>query len=334
MTDFDKPHMEPKGFFGYLPLSPSDLVDRKTPTDKVFSLAHFGVPIIEASDWQLEISGLVNQPRTLTLTDIKDLPRREINTVHQCAGSPLDPTSPKRRITNVTWAGVDLAYLLNELGIDPKAKYIWSYAPDFGEFGGYSQSYYLKDLSVNRILEGGVLLAYELNGEPLPHRHGFPVRLVIPGYYGTNSVKWICRMILAAERADSVFTTKLYTNPARSEEGKNTTGSPVWEIAPESVIVSPGDNSLVQQDSCLIWGWAWSASGAERVQISVDDGKTWDRADLETRSEWAWQKFTYNWQPSSKGAFTIIARASDPSGNIQPITGARNAVHSVQVNVE
>lgn len=333
MRKFKKPRMDPHAFHGHIPLSPHDLIDRQTRTQDLFSLAHFGIPIIEASDWRLEITGLVNQPKTLSLDDIKALAKRRINTIHQCAGSPLDPTAPKRRISNVEWAGADLKDLLDDIGVDSKARYIWSYAPDYGEFGGYTQEFYLKDLPLERVARGDVLLAYELNGEPLPHKHGFPVRLLIPGYYGTNSVKWVSAMELSENRPDSVFTTKLYVDRAAAGDDKTTDIVPVREIAPEAIIVSPANGATANASGLEIWGWAWAETGARAVDLSMDQGKTWHPAELEARTQWSWQKFTFDWRPEHTGQVTIIARATDNAGNTQPMDGGRNAVHAVQVTV-
>ena len=136
--------------------------------------------------------------------------------VHQCCGSPLEPNVPTRRVTNVRWGGVDLAALLDELEIDPRARFLWSYGLDGGDFAGTSCDWFVKDLPLERLAAGDVLLAYELNGAPLPAEHGFPVRLVVPGYYGTNSVKWLWRLHLAEHRADGPFTTVFYNDSARA----------------------------------------------------------------------------------------------------------------------
>ena len=118
--------------------------------------------------------------------------------MHQCCGSPLEPSVATRRVANVHWGGADLAaILLDELEIDPRARFLWSYGLDGGDFAGTSCDWFVKDLPLARLAAGDVLLAYELNGAPLPAEHGFPLRLVVPGYYGTNSVKWLWRLQLA-----------------------------------------------------------------------------------------------------------------------------------------
>jgi DMSO/TMAO reductase YedYZ molybdopterin-dependent catalytic subunit len=125
------------------------------------------------------------------LDELKARPKRIVEAVHQCCGNPLEPRVPTRRVANVRWGGVDLAALLDALESDRRARFLWSYGLDGGDFAGTACDHYVKDLPLERLAAGDVLLAYELNGAPLPAAHGFPVRLVVPGYYGTNSVKWL-----------------------------------------------------------------------------------------------------------------------------------------------
>src|SRR5262249_20051289 len=155
-----------------------------------------------------------------------------------CCGSPFKPFEPTRRVSNVTWGGARLADILAACSPSAAAKYVWSYGADYGEFGGVAADTFLKDLPITRV-EAEVLLAYEMNGCPLAPEHGFPVRLVVPGFYGTNSVKWVTRMTLAETRATGPFTTRWYADPILDGAGRETGATaPVWSIAPESVIVS------------------------------------------------------------------------------------------------
>ncbi|WP_331376950.1 molybdopterin-dependent oxidoreductase [Sinorhizobium chiapasense] len=268
---------------------------------------------------------------------MKARPKKTIETVHQCCGSPLEPTVPTRRVANVCWGGVDLAELLNEIGVDANARFLWSYGLDGGEFAGTSCDWYLKDLPLERLSAGGVLIAYELNGAPLPAEHGFPARLVVPGYYGTNSVKWLWRLQLAARRADGLFTTTLYNDAsdARDLAAGLPPRRPVWALAPESIIVAPApDAAVALHEPVEIWGWAWSFRGIAGVQVSTDGGINYRHATLEPRRGWAWQPFSLQWRPSHRGVAQLCARAIEAGGAAQPVEGARNAIHTVRVMVE
>ena len=168
--------------------------------------------------------------------------KKIVEAVHQCCGNPLEPTVPTRRVVNVRWGGVDLAALLNEVGIDPRARFLWSYGLDQGDFAG-THCDYVKDLPLERLASGDVLLAYELNGVPLSPEHGFPVRLVVPGYYGT---KWLWRLHLAERRAEGIFTTRFYNDSVGAADiaAGVPPRRPVWALAPESIIVAPAPDTV------------------------------------------------------------------------------------------
>jgi DMSO/TMAO reductase YedYZ molybdopterin-dependent catalytic subunit len=206
---------------------------------------------------------------------------------------------------------------------------LWAYGLDRGEYDGVSAPFYVKDMPLARLDAGGVLLAYAVNGEPLTAEHGFPLRLVIPGWYGTNTVKWLWRLELAETRAPGPFTTVLYNDPDPEAGGTR----PVWEAGPEALIVSPAPGRLRLQ-RIEVWGWAWAAAGVARVEVSTDGSETWAAAQLEPRRQWSWQRFAFDWRPRTPGNFTLAARAIDSRGGVQPPVRARNAIHTVALVVE
>ena len=189
-----RPTLDPAGFFRRIPLEPHQMVERITPTKDIIVLCHLGVPRLSANSWSLTIDGLVSRPVRLTFADLLRYPKHIVTSFHQCAGSPLAPRDPTRRITNVRWAGARLVDVLKDCGVNDAA-YLWASGVDHGEFAGVSVDSYVKDLPVER-LHADVLVAYELNDAPLPAENGFPARLVVPGFYGTNSVKWLTRITL------------------------------------------------------------------------------------------------------------------------------------------
>ncbi|HZD62954.1 MAG TPA: molybdopterin-dependent oxidoreductase, partial [Xanthobacteraceae bacterium] len=264
VTSPARPPMDPASGLRRIKLRPHEMSDTITASKDVFVLAHLGIPRINPAQWRLSIDGLIGKARTLGLDDLKARPKSTVEAVHQCCGNPLEPKLPTRRVVNVRWGGVDLAALLDELDLDPRARFLWSYGHDGGDFAGTDCDWYVKDMRLERLAAGGVLVAYEMNDAPLAAEHGFPVRLVVPGYYGTNSVKWLWRLHVASHRADTLFTTSLYNDAA--DEHDIAAGfparRPVWAIEPESIIVAPApDASIAVGERTEIRGWAWSFRG-------------------------------------------------------------------------
>jgi DMSO/TMAO reductase YedYZ molybdopterin-dependent catalytic subunit len=325
--------LDPHQFVRRIPLAPHQMQDRRTRVEDAIVLSHLGVPRLAREDWSLAIDGLVARPRTLSFADLMRYEKISVTSVHQCAGSPLAPHEPTQRVCNVTWSGARLADVLADCEVRPSARFVWSTGADYGEFSGVGVDAYVKDLPLDRV-ESDVLLAYEMNGAPLTTEHGFPARLVVPGFYGTNSVKWITRITLAEARASGPFTTRWYNDSVESSRESGSTGTvPVWAIAPQSVIVAPAPDATIRVSETIeIWGWAWADGGVSQVEIGIDSGD-WRPAQLEPASGRAWQRFTLSWTAVKRGPTTLASRAARASGECQPASGRRNAIYRVSVNV-
>lgn len=310
------------------------LVAAITPNPDIFVLAHFGVPRIERHDWRLHITGMVDRPAVLTFEDIMRLRKCEIQSFLNCAGFPANPKIATRNVANAVWAGADLAEVLDSVGVHANAAFIWSYGPDHGAYQNWSADCYVKDLPIEHIRSGKVLLAYEVNGEPLSHAHGYPLRLFIPGFYGTNSVKWLCRIEVSDRRAPGIFTTELYNDPVASDATQPARRTaPVWEVPPEALITSPAANARLSAGPIHISGWSWGAREIRFVQISTDAGRTWLRVEAAPRMQNSWQRFDFIWNQPTPGKFSLMARATDLDGKTQPDADARNCVHTIRVEV-
>ena len=166
------------------------------------------MPEVNVADWRLGIIGLVERPVTRSFDDISKLPRQTLQAFHEYAGDPRQPRVATRRISNVVWGGVPLSRVLSKyaVAIRPQASYLWAGGLDRRVYRETPVGSYVKDLPLDEVL-AHAFLAYELNGAPLMPEHGYPLRLGMPGYYGTNSVKWVCRLELADARSESLFTT-------------------------------------------------------------------------------------------------------------------------------
>jgi len=326
--------MDPASPYMRHPLRPHQLTDRVTRAADTIVLCHLGIPKLSAAEWSLTIDGLVRRPLHLTFDELIQKPRTEIHSVHECCGSPLRPDIPTRRVCNVVWGGVRLADLLAECEPQLEARFLWAMGADHGTFENVQCDAFVKDVPIERIA-ADVLVAYELNGAPLPRENGFPARLVVPGFYGTNNVKWLWRIVLAETRADSPFTTRWYNDPVNGLSGHPTGETrPVWAVAPESVIVSPAPNQTLEAErDTEIWGWAWADGEIESVDIGVGEKPEWINAQLEPRNGHAWRRFTATWRPRQPGEYSLSSWAKLDSGETQPAAAARNAVHRVPVTV-
>ncbi len=319
----DKPvvTLEPAGLTRRVPLLPHQMTAPITPVEKLFMLAHLGVARTDTMAWSLAIEGMVERPVVLGLEELAGFPRARLEAVHQCAGNPMQPSLPTRRVACVVWEGVWLRDVLLGLGVSPDATHLWGDGADHGEFAGEQVPFYRKDMPLERLADD-VMLATHLNGSALPSEHGGPLRLVVPGYFGTNSVKWLWRLTLADARATGLFTTRFYNDGER----------PVWSLLPEAIFTTPAPGDRVSGPLALR-GRAWSDAPVARVEISDDDGVNWQPAEVRPRRGRGWQEWAATWQPRQAGQQRLLCRATDEAGRTQPLAGARNAVHVVEVSV-
>jgi sulfane dehydrogenase subunit SoxC len=302
-----------------------------TPADDVYVVAHMGIARVDVADWRLTVDGLVERPRQLDYREITGLPAHEVAAVIECFGNPVEPDVPTRRVGNVVWRGARLADLVARAGVQPGAAHVWLEGLDWGTFANIHSDRYVKDLPLARALQDDVLLAWEMNGAPLTPEHGFPLRAFVAGYFGTNAVKWLSRIHLAAERPESLFTTRLYNR--RLLVGGQPVVQPVRELDVHSVIVAPADGATLGAGRHAVSGWAWSAWDVARVEVSTDGGTAWAPAQLTPRGATpTWQGFAFEWTVERPGRYQLGCRATDAHGRGQPPEG-RNRIHTVGVTV-
>ncbi|WEO93444.1 molybdopterin-dependent oxidoreductase [Streptomyces sp. FXJ1.172] len=324
LADSRETPMLHKGFGLKQRLRPEDMTSFLTPESDLFSVWHLGIPDVATDTWSLTIGGRVRRRLVLSLDDLHNLPQTEITSVHECAGSPLAPAVPQRRVGNVRWRGVALSELLGRAGIEEGSAFIISTGCDHGVFDSTYHERYEKDLPLAKALDGDTLVALTINGSAVPVRRGGPVRLVVPGYYGTNSTKWLTSLTASDRRSAGAFTTKYYMDPP--QEGSSAP-TPVWDLAPNSCIVAPVDGHVRVRRPVTVWGWAWGSEPVTAVDVSVDGGHTWAPAEVEPRTGHAWQKFTLTWAPSAVGEHVLACRATTGTGATQPSTPRRNRIH-------
>ena len=307
-----------------------------TPTFKHFTLSALGIPRPRPGEWALTIEGAVAEPRRFSLHDIQKLPARTLIVTLECAGDPLQPDKPVRRVSTAKWRGVPLVDFLNFARPLAGSTHVWIDGADWGVYRLNSPvaervSEYRKDLTLERASRGDVLLAYEMNDEALLPEHGYPLRLVVPGYYGTNSVKWVNNIIVANGRPGGLFSSILY-NSADIVDGAIERRQ-VADVKVNSLITSHRSGDVVSRDNHRITGWAWGAHEIVSVAVRIGRNGRWSEAQVNSRIDYAWQSFELAWRPFEIGKHIISVRATDSAGHTQPDTVHINQVTEVDVEV-
>jgi len=307
-----------------------------TPTSNHFVLAALGIPRPKPDEWSVTVGGSVAQPQTLSLADIYALPAKTLAVTLECAGDPLNPDKPVRRVSTARWRGVPLANVLDQARPIPGSTHVWMDGADWGVYrpgtaAAERVTEYRKDLTLERIRRGDVLLAYEMNEEPLPPEHGYPLRVIIPGYYGTNSVKWVNNLIVASGRPSSLFSSVLY-NTAEKVDGA-IERQQVADVLVNSMLTSQRTGDALAVGTRRLTGWAWGAHEITRVQVRIDPDGEWFDANVGPKTDYAWQSFEGIWTALRPGRHIISTRATDCRGNVQPPDVHINQILSVEVEV-
>jgi DMSO/TMAO reductase YedYZ molybdopterin-dependent catalytic subunit len=323
-----------------------------TPVGLHYLLIHYDIPFVEADSWSLSVDGAVERPLQLSLDELRRRETVEVAVTMECAGNGralLDPhvvSQPWLRdaVGTARWRGVPVRALLAEARPVADAVEVLFTGADRGIEGDVEQQY-ARSLPIAEALRDETLLAYEMNHAPLLAQHGFPLRLVVPGWYGMTNVKWLERITVLDRPFDGYQHSVAY----RMRFGDEEEGEPVTRMLPRSLIAPPGIPDFATRDRTAprgpstVEGQAWSGlAPIERVEVSVDGGRSWNDAELapDSLGRWAWRGWTYLWEPDVPGEYTIGARAHDADGNVQPdeaswnVGGyANNAVQWVRVTV-
>ena len=299
-----------------------DLDSWVTPNDKFFSIAHYNRPRIDTGTWRLDISGQVAKPRSLSLDQLKALPRHEVTFTLECSGDNGLPFL-QSAIGNARWAGASLSEVLKAAEIKDPAVDVVFYGTDQGEEvvrPGTPLEYkyaanFARSMSVADAMNPANLLCYEMNGAALPTANGFPLRLIAPGWFGIANVKWLTRVEVRSDHFVNRFMGRDYiTIREEHHNGKTamvetTVGRLLLKSAPARVLRLDGRYEIE--------GMSWGPRPVGFVEVKIDDGP-WVRAKLaESKSPWSWRSWSLDWHPSP-GDHAITARATDIAGNVQP----------------
>jgi sulfane dehydrogenase subunit SoxC len=320
-----------------------------TPIGLHYLLIHYDIPGVDASAFRLEVGGAVERPLSLSLDELRARERVTLPITFECAGNGRALLSPRpvsqpwlsEAVGTAEWGGTPLGPLLDEAGPRDGAVEALFTGLDSGVEGGAFQ-HYQRALPLAEAERG--LLAYEMNGAPLPPQHGFPLRLVVPGWYGMTNVKWLTAITLIEEPFQGFQQSVAYR--VYREDGEP--GEPLTRMMPRSLMVPPGVPEFMTRERHLepgpvtLRGRAWSGWGPiAAVEVSTDGGASFAEAELdEPVGDAAWRGWRFEWD-ALEGEHVLCSRATDAAGNTQPLAPpwnlkgyANNAVERVRVIVE
>jgi sulfite oxidase len=286
------------------------------PNPLFFLRSNYPPPTLAPHEWRMRIDGRVKRPLNLGLEDLQSLPSRTQEVWLECAGNSrrrFDPPGEGNQwddqaVSNAAFKGVSLSAVLESVGILDDAIEIVATGADTDNFQ--------RSLPLEVALRPEVLLAWEMNGEPIPQPNGGPVRMIVPGWAGVASVKWPIHL----EASSTPFGGYYHSERYIIVDADQRTLRSVREMPVKSLIAAPGDGETLGLGSHLVYGFAWSGLGQiEQVEVSTDDQQTWSPARLiHGEGPFAWTRWELTWTVSRPGRTTIAARARDSAGNVQP----------------
>ena len=319
-----------------------------TPAGLHYLLIHYDIPAVDPAAFRLELGGAVERRLSLSLDDLRRRERVSMPVTFECAGNGRGLLEPRpvsqpwltEAVGTAEWGGTPLAPLLEEAGLGTSVCELLFSGLDRGVEGDVEQDY---ERALPLAEADGALLAFEMNGAPLPPQHGFPLRLVVPGWYGMQNVKWLARITALTEPFQGYQNAVGY----RLYSADGTPGEPLTRMLPRSLSVPPGVPEFMTRERRLppgpvtVSGRAWSGHGAvERVEVSLDGGRTFADAELdEPLGAAAWRGWRLEWE-AVVGEHVLSSRATDSAGNVQPLDPrwnlkgyANNAVERIPVRV-
>jgi DMSO/TMAO reductase YedYZ molybdopterin-dependent catalytic subunit len=300
-----------------------------TPIGLHYLLIHYDIPRVDAETWRLEVDGRVRAGLSLDLAALRALPSHEVVATMECAGNGRARLAPRpvsqpwllEAVGTGRWRGVRLHDLLERAGVEPETTEVLFTGLDRG-IENDEEQFFERSLTLGDADQPDVLLAYELNGVPLPPQHGFPLRLLVPGWYGMTNVKWLTRITLL----DEPFAGYQQARGYRLRQTDDDPGEPLSRIYPRALMVPPGipdfmsRERTVQAGEVTIEGRAWSGlAPVTAVEVSTDDGATWEEARLDPPElgRWAWRRWSFEWNAAEPGRHVLACRARDEAGNAQ-----------------
>jgi DMSO/TMAO reductase YedYZ molybdopterin-dependent catalytic subunit len=308
---------------------------------------------VDLSTFNLTLEGEVNRPLKLTLSDLRAFRETSHVVTLECAGNGRvysEPPVPglqweKGAVGTARWTGVPLRDVLNRAGVKPTAKHI---VMDGADVPVGSVPDFVRSIPIEKAMHPDTLLAYRMNGEEIPIEHGFPLRLIVPGWEAAASTKWLVNIRVSENEADGHFMRNAYRIPNRGVAPGSAVDPadmvPYTALDVKSIFTSPLEGVAVGTGvSVELRGFAWAGEAdVTRVDVSVDFGRTWVAATLDgEKARYAWRRFRYVWKPNRRGSYVVLSRATDSQGRTQPAVPSwnpagyvYNVIDRVRVNVE
>jgi DMSO/TMAO reductase YedYZ molybdopterin-dependent catalytic subunit len=306
----------------------ADVPSWVTPNRWFFVRSHYETPEIDINSWRLKLGGAFQRDIELSFAQLDAMPHRSIFVTMECAGNGRSFLKPyvegvqwtAGAVGHAEWSGVPLSAVLERAGLEPNAKEVVFYGADSGaEHGGGDVTPFARSLPIDKAMHPDTLLATHMNGEPLEPSHGYPLRLIVPGWYGVASVKWLTRIDAVTNPFDGYYQTAKYTIKHRTGGGVRT--DIVGPMPVKSEIIRPIDGSVLGIGANRLFGMAWAGEQAvAAVEVSLDAGQSWQRANLQgPRAPYSWTAWEYLWESAVPGEYTLLARAVSGDGHVQPM---------------
>jgi DMSO/TMAO reductase YedYZ molybdopterin-dependent catalytic subunit len=315
------------------------LNDTLVPNHRFFVRSHFAVPKIELESWRLKVDGHVKNELQLNYQELRQLPTSTVSATIECAGNSRAFLVPKARgvlwelgaVGNAKWSGVSLSNVLERAGVREGAVEVILEGADVGEVSDDPKSpgpiHFVRSLPIAKAKKPEVLLALQMNNETLPLDHGFPLRAIVPGWYGMASVKWLTRITVSAVPFQGYWQTMSYTYWKR--EADRPTLIPISEMQVKAEVARPCLHEVIKADSQYrIFGAAWAGeANVKQVDVSTDGGMTWHESKLlGDATPFTWRLWEFEWRvPKAAGAYRVMAKATDDRGRSQ--TAEHNRDH-------
>jgi sulfite oxidase len=335
--------------------TPVQLLDKAwlTPNDVHYVRCHLPTPDVQLNNWRLTVDGEVNQPLTLTINEIHGFREVSRTVTLECSGNGRAYADPpvagvqweKGAVGTARWTGVSLRDVLAKAQPKAAARHVILNGADVPV---RAVPDFVRSIPIEKAMHADTILAYRMNGDDIPMPHGFPLRLIVPGWEAAASTKWIVNIRLSEIEAGGFFMQTAYRIPRRPVAPGETVDPkemiPYTSLNVKSIFTSPLEGATVRAGAAVeLRGFAWAGEAdVTRVDISTDSGVRWDAAKLDAdKARYTWRRFRYMWKPARSGSFVVMCRATDDRGRVQPAVASwnpagymYNVIDRVRVNVE